>query len=262
MKNNFISPFKNGCRVTQTYSSAHRGMDLCPLPDETGDVYAVADGVVSMVVNLNVHYSEQLKTNRTREWGAFVKISSSNFVTFYCHLKYLSPVVKVGDKVSAGQKIGYYGNTGYSFGAHLHLEIRDNFNTYTISTPAVTGIPNTVGVYKIEKSEENEPMTADEKKYYDGEIAELSKHAKENDMNLKSIQAVIDSQKYQFRNIAEIKEKMPWAADAIDELVADGFISGVAEDNLGLTADEIRMLVIIHRIYKAFKNAKTKKKGK
>ena len=262
MKNNFISPFKNGCRVTQVYSSSHRGMDICPLPNESGDVYAVADGVVSMVVNLNVHYSEQLKTNRTREWGTFVKVSSSNFVTFYCHLKYLSPVVKVGDKVSAGQKIGYYGNTGYSFGAHLHLEIRDKFNAYTISTPAVTGIPNEVGIYKFEKSEEDEPMTETEKKYYDGEISELSKYAKENDMNIRSIQAVIDSQNHQFRNIAEIKEKMPWAADSIEELVADGFISGVSKDNLALTANEIRMLAIIDRIYKAFKSAKSKKKGK
>lgn len=261
MKNNFISPFRNGCRVTQAYSNGHRGMDICPLPDESGDVYAIANGVVSMVVNLNVHYSEQLKTNRTREWGTFIKISSPNFVAFYCHLTYLSPIVKVGDKVSAGQKIAFFGNTGYSFGAHLHLEIRDNFGGYTYSTPTVTNIPNEIGIYKIER-EENEPMTPDEKKYYDGEIAELSKYSKENNMNIKGIQAVIESQNYQFRNIAEIEEKMPWAADAIDELVADGFISGVADDNLGLTANEIRMLVIIHRIYKAFKNAKSKKKGK
>lgn len=262
MKNNFISPFKNGCRVTQAFGRGHGGMDICPLPDESGDVYAVADGVVSMVVNLNVHYSEQLKANRTREWGTFIKISSPNFVAFYCHLKYLSPIVKVGDKVSAGQKIAFYGNTGYSFGAHLHLEIRDNFGGYIYSTPVVTLIPNELGIYKNQKDEENEPMTPEEKKYYDSEIAELSKYAKENDMNIKGIQAVIDSQNYQFRNIAEIKEKMSWAAEAIDELVADGFISGVAEDNLGLTANEIRMLVIIHRIYKAFKNAKMKKKGK
>ena len=34
--------------------------------------------------------------------------------------------MKVGDTVQKGQVIGYVGNTGNSFGAHLHFELRVN----------------------------------------------------------------------------------------------------------------------------------------
>jgi len=39
----------------------------------------------------------------------------------YAHSRRL--MVQVGDKVKAGQLIGQVGNTGYSYGPHLHIEI-------------------------------------------------------------------------------------------------------------------------------------------
>lgn len=41
--------------------------------------------------------------------------------TLYAHLSRY--VVREGERVNAGQVIGYMGNTGYSFGTHLHWEM-------------------------------------------------------------------------------------------------------------------------------------------
>jgi murein DD-endopeptidase MepM/ murein hydrolase activator NlpD len=41
----------------------------------------------------------------------------------YAHSRRL--LVKAGDKVKAGQVLGQVGNTGYSYGTHLHLEIHE-----------------------------------------------------------------------------------------------------------------------------------------
>ena len=46
------------------------------------------------------------------------------FSSSYLHMTH--SVVSVGQKVSAGQLIGYMGNTGYSKGSHLHFTIYYN----------------------------------------------------------------------------------------------------------------------------------------
>jgi len=69
--------------------------------------------------------------------GKVVKISSAGgcgrqvwiehwegTITRYCHMDYFS--VNVGERVGPGQKIGGTGNTGRSYGPHLHFEVHPN----------------------------------------------------------------------------------------------------------------------------------------
>jgi murein DD-endopeptidase MepM/ murein hydrolase activator NlpD len=58
-------------------------------------------------------------------YGYSITIKQANGVeVIYAHSRRL--LVKVGDKVTAGQVIGEVGNTGYSYGTHLHLEVHEN----------------------------------------------------------------------------------------------------------------------------------------
>lgn len=54
----------------------------------------------------------------------FVKIRHDDgTIGHYVHLRHLGVEVSKGDRVRAGELIGYSGNTGYSSGPHLHFEV-------------------------------------------------------------------------------------------------------------------------------------------
>lgn len=77
-------------------------------------IYAAADGKVCAV-------KDNDKTNKS--WGNYVKIDHGNNVyTLYGHLRQ-GAQVKKGQTVKKGELIGYMGNTGHSFGNHLHFEL-------------------------------------------------------------------------------------------------------------------------------------------
>ncbi|MEJ5943764.1 M23 family metallopeptidase [Pseudokineococcus basanitobsidens] len=89
----------------------HGGVDIAA---RTGTpVYAADDGVVSLA-----------GTRRGSEsYGIFVRVHhASGYRTIYAHLSRLA--VKPNQKVTKGQVVGYVGNTGRSYGAHLHFEVR------------------------------------------------------------------------------------------------------------------------------------------
>lgn len=106
----FVLPF-NG-NVTSEFGwrkrRPHYGTDI---DLETGDtVMAAFDGMVR-IAKLN------------RSYGNVVIIRHKNGLeTVYAHLSKI--LVEAGQVLEAGQIIGLGGNTGHSFGAHLHFEIR------------------------------------------------------------------------------------------------------------------------------------------
>ena len=99
----------------------HQGIDLHA--DEGDSVYSCADGVV-----LKSYTSDgATTTDEGPPWsyGERVVIMHDNGIeTTYNHLSVRS--VSEGEHVTAGQKIGEAGNTGYSFGPHLHFETKQN----------------------------------------------------------------------------------------------------------------------------------------
>ena len=91
----------------------HSGVDLAG-PEGT-PIVATRDGTVTAAA----YHSGN---------GNYVTINHGDgFSSSYLHMTRY--VVSVGQKVSAGQLIGYMGNTGYSKGSHLHFTIYYNGNT-------------------------------------------------------------------------------------------------------------------------------------
>lgn len=112
------------CEVTQAYKGAsHKGIDIVKAGYQIDKVVAHSSGtVVQVISNCNV-----TTPNDSSNPGNMVKIDHGNgYMTRYLHLAYGTLKVKKGDKVSKGQLLGTMGNTGNSFGAHLHFEVLKN----------------------------------------------------------------------------------------------------------------------------------------
>lgn len=126
--------FKNkGNVITQAFKKGvHNGIDLVGTGYTLDYITAHTEGTVVAVRN-------NYKTNDRYgcSYGNYVKIKHDGYYTLYAHMKYNSVTVRVGQKVSKGQVIGYMGNTGHSFGAHLHFEVRDKNDNFINPTPYI-----------------------------------------------------------------------------------------------------------------------------
>ena len=113
------SVLKSGlCEITQGFVNGHRGLDLVGPNYTLDDIVSYANGTVNMAVN---GYGNGAGEGVNWAYGNFVKIlNDDGTVCLYAHMEYTS--VKVGQRVSKGQVIGRMGNSGNSFGGHLHWE--------------------------------------------------------------------------------------------------------------------------------------------
>lgn len=137
-KGNFKLTCIRGYRTLNGKREYHKGIDLVGLDDIT--VYSIVDGTVRTAYEKNGA-------------GNYVVVTMADGRrVFYMHLK--SFKVKTGAKVKVGEPIGIMGNTGNSFGAHTHLEIRPKGTTSSsLDINEFTGIPNKVGKYYYDEDD-------------------------------------------------------------------------------------------------------------
>jgi murein DD-endopeptidase MepM/ murein hydrolase activator NlpD len=89
------------------------------------EIVADADGMVTDVVT-GIKDNVPGVMNPLMAVGNFVMIRHANGeVSVFCHLKYESTRVKVGQQVKRGETIGLCGNTGNSSEAHLHYQVQN-----------------------------------------------------------------------------------------------------------------------------------------
>ncbi len=117
-------------------SKFHNGVDYgAPIGTP---VLAADDGKIIAVGNNDKGTS---RWNKYQYGKHIVMQHDNNLATLYAHLS--RQTVKVGDTVKKGDVIGYSGNTGYSFGPHLH------FTVYWAPSIQFKSIPPAAGVVPI-----------------------------------------------------------------------------------------------------------------
>lgn len=111
----FLWPVNNGYRISSPYgwrtlnggSQFHNGIDM---PAPTGTPIMAAEGGT-------VVFSKY--SSSAGNWIVIYHGNNTYSEYMHCHARYVS----AGQEVSRGQVIGTVGNTGYSFGSHLHFGV-------------------------------------------------------------------------------------------------------------------------------------------
>ena len=101
--------------------SLHRALDFRAAVDTP--IYAAEAGTVAIAY----HWNGKRTSGDTNSYGNMIKLKHATYKygaleTLYAHLNKI--VVKQGQQVQEGQLIGYSGDTGNCYGAHLHFEVR------------------------------------------------------------------------------------------------------------------------------------------
>lgn len=115
-----LNPFKftsrYGWRKLDGSIQWHSGIDFSKYRDYDQPIGAAYDG---KVVGLVTGYD---KDGDTANYVA-VYHPGQGITGLYYHMSKAADGLKVGDEVKAGNIIGYQGNSGHSYGAHLHFQV-------------------------------------------------------------------------------------------------------------------------------------------
>lgn len=98
------------------WGSFHRGLDISNGDPYNTKIYPVANGIIT-----SKYYDYYGALVLTIEH--YDAVSGKYYTSLYAHMNSWAPNIYVGKYVTSNDYIGYMGNTGYSTGPHLHLEI-------------------------------------------------------------------------------------------------------------------------------------------
>lgn len=97
------------------WGSLHRGVDISNKNPYSTKIYPVANGTIKAVY-YDYYGALTVVIEHKTSKGKY-------YSSLYTHMSKFAPNLKVGKNVTTNDYIGYMGNTGLSYGAHLHLEI-------------------------------------------------------------------------------------------------------------------------------------------
>lgn len=141
-------------QITQKYGNGHTGIDIVG-KEGWPDIVAHSDGVVVAAVDGR---DRDLNAKGADSYGNYVQIKHPNgMYTLYAHLKKGSVKVKKGDNVPKAELLGTEGNSGVTYGPHIHFEVRNKDNYVIDPTPYIDAdLPNlpTNLPEPVEKNEE------------------------------------------------------------------------------------------------------------
>lgn len=150
-------------RITQKYKTlSHKGVDIgWSSVEKNNEIHANCKGIVYEIQDNQVNNT---KSKGKKTWGNYVYIKHPNgMFTRYAHLKVGIPV-KVGQEVDENTIVGIMGNSGNSYGRHLHFEVATAYSSSKRINPTkYLGMP----VYTYENK--------DDPQLYDGKIPKLKK---------------------------------------------------------------------------------------
>ncbi len=151
-----------------------------------------------------------------------MKLAHPNgYYTLYAHLSQVA--VKDGDAVAKGQRIGRMGNTGNSYGSHLHFEVRDRNNVCIDPAP-----------------------------YMAADLPGLATEKEEPELTEERVRALVREEMARQNPIYNRLQDVPdyWRED-IQALVEAGVIKGDGKGNLELSRSEAKNAVIAKRMAEA-----------
>ena len=120
---NHVITSPEGMRVLNGVEGYHDGLDL--ISRENNNVYSILPGKVVHDMDDYIH-DERFKDKKHSAGNYLIiqyKYQDARYYVRYLHLG--KNTVSLKESVEEGEIIGTYGDYGYSFGAHLHIDVYD-----------------------------------------------------------------------------------------------------------------------------------------